>query len=523
VTSADGVRPTRDRGIPVYPIVFGVALFYQVVATSGVGFWVSIRPFAVVLLIVVALTVVVRLALGDADRAGPAAKFLVLGVLFGDNRILLLALIVVAAFLVERRAIPGRLQLPWRRLNQGGRILAAIASIAILIQSVQVGAVPVLARSLVAETPLRSPSADTAGARTDLPDIYVILLDGYARHDALEQVFGLDDGPLLRGLASRGFTVSAEARTSYPITVQVLMSMFHAALLSDIPGLRPLLDGTYAGTEIGLTHAIVQQNPVFDDLRAAGYEVDGISSGFAQLSLRETDRFIDSGQINEFEVAILRRTIAGDVLNLVAPDFVASQQRDRIMATFRTLGALAAERPRHPRFVFAHVPSPHPPWVFNADGTPRASGDVNTIFEEMPDTTGLTEAQLRTAYAGSVEALWQPVLNAVDAIDRASATPPVIVVFGDHGSWVGALPGDDRLRFLPLLAAHLPAGRPPLPGDEDLVNVFPDVLNPILGSSLPRVDPAPSFMFGDRDQYDLHPIDDPNGAVTGAVGSAAAP
>ena len=521
--SVDESGRAKDGGMPVYPIVFGLALFYQVVATSGVGFWVSLRPLLVVLLAVVGITLAIRLALGDADRAGPATAVVVIGVLFGDNRILLLALLVLAVFLVERRVVPGRLSLPWRTMNRGGRLLVAIASIAILIQSVQLGAIPILARSIIAENPFRGPAAASVPLSAARPDIYVILLDGYARHDALGQVFGVDDGPFLGGLAAHGLTVSDKARTSYPITVQVLMSMFHAALLSDIPELKPILDRTYTGTEIGLTHAVVQENPVFDVLHAAGYEVDGISSGFAQVSLRETDRFIDGGQINEFEVAILRRTIAGDVVNLIAPDFVASQERDRITTNLAMLGALAAMRPGRPRFIFAHVPSPHPPWVFNADGSARPSRDVNTIYEEIPDTTGLTEAQMRTAYGGSVQALWQPVLGAIDAIDKASAAPPIIVVFGDHGSWVGALPGDNRLRFLPLLAARVPGKASPFAADEDLVNVFPDLLNPILGTSLPRVDPAPSFMFGPRNPYDLHPIDDPNGAIVGAVGSLAAP
>src|SRR5690349_14681929 len=120
MTSADESRRAADRGMPVYPIVFGVTLFYQVVATSGVGFWVSLRPLVVVLLAVVGITLLIRLALGDADRAGPAAAFVVLGVLFGDNRILLLALLVLAVFLVERRVVPGRLSMPWRAMNQGG-------------------------------------------------------------------------------------------------------------------------------------------------------------------------------------------------------------------------------------------------------------------------------------------------------------------------------------------------------------------------------------------------------------------
>jgi hypothetical protein len=158
------------------------------------------------------------------------------------------------------------------------------------------------------------------------------------------------------------------------------------------------------------------------------------------------------------------------------------------------------------------VPSPHPPWVFNGDGSPRTSPDIHTIYEDQPATTDLTEPQLAAGYTGSVEYLWKPVLDSIDAIDRASASPPVIVVFGDHSSWVGAMPGDVRLRFLPLLAARVPGVDRPLPDDESLVNVFPDLLDPLLGAEFPRVDPAASFMFGDGG-YDLHRIDDPNAAI----------
>jgi len=60
----------------------------------------------------------------------------------------------------------------------------------------------------------------------------------------------------------------------------------------------------------------------------------------------------------------------------------------------------------------------------------------------------------------------------------------------------------------------LPQLTDPLPDDESLVNVFPDLLNPLFGASFPRVDPAPSFMFGGGGEYDLHAVDDPNGAIS---------
>lgn len=79
---------------------------------------------------------------------------------------------------------------------------------------------------------------------------------------------------------------------------------------------------------------------------------------------------------------------------------------------------------------------------------------------------------------------------------------------------LGADPGDVRLRFLPLLAARVPGVAKPLADDESLVIVFPDVLNPLLGTSLPRVDPAAAFMFRNGNAFDLAPIDDPDAAVT---------
>ncbi len=495
----------RATGLPIYPIALGGFLLLQLVATGGVGVWVALRPLVIVLLIGIAVTAALRIILGDADRAGPAAAIAMMAIMAGgDRRILVLTFVVIVIFIIERRVLRRQLMLPWRTMNAVGRALTIIVAIAVLLQAVQVGAVKTLARSITHEgilKPVRTFATSTSAAT---PDIYVLLLDGYARSDALKQVFGVDDQPFIDELRDRGLTVSTHARTNYALTVQVVMSMFHMDLIPNIPGAEPLLSGKAGQTDVGLSHALVQENPLFDYLHAKDYEIHGIASGYAQLSLREADDFITSGNINEFEIAVLRRTILGDLVNAVAPDFISAQYRDRINATWATLGRLAAERPGHPRFVVAHVPSPHPPWVFNADGSPRTS----------PDTTGLTDAQLKAAYGGSVQALWQPVLRAIDEIDRASTVPPVIVVFGDHGSWIGALPGDIRLRFLPILAARVP-GRPnPLPDDESLVNVFPDLLNPLFGASFPRVDPALSFIFGGGGEYDLHPVDDPNGAIS---------
>ena len=47
------------------------------------------------------------------------------------------------------------------------------------------------------------------------PDIYFIVLDGYARADVLAKYYGFDNGPFLEGLRQRGFQVSEASRSNF--------------------------------------------------------------------------------------------------------------------------------------------------------------------------------------------------------------------------------------------------------------------------------------------------------------------
>jgi hypothetical protein len=324
----------------------------------------------------------------------------------------------------------------------------------------------------------------------------------------------VDETPFLSRLEARGLSVSSRATTQYATTVQVLMAMFNMQLIQDIPRMQPVFDGTNDEVVEAVVHEIVEQNPLFDTLYQQGYEIDGISSGFADVSLRTADHQYSSGTLNEVELGMLSRSILGDLVDVVAPDLISTQQRTRILRNLSTAGEVAEARPGHPRFVFVHVPSPHPPWVFNADGSPRQVTNIENLFSDDPAGTGLTEDQLTSGYAGAVQAIQQPVLDTIDSIEKNSAVPPIIVLFGDHGSWVAARPGDARLRFLPLLAAKVPGVVHPLAEDEALVNVFPDLLRQQFGISVPRVDPAPSFIYPDEAHgYSLTPVGDPNAAI----------
>jgi hypothetical protein len=290
----------------------------------------------------------------------------------------------------------------------------------------------------------------------------------------------------------------------------VLASMFNMRPLQDIPSLGPLLSGSATRPAGVLVREALNDGPALQRLRDEGYSVTATASSFAEPTLRQVDTWIDTGQLNEFEVNLLRRSVFRPIIAAVAPDLVTSQYRERTVDTLAAAAAIAGTRSASPRFVFVHVPSPHPPWVVNADGSPREIADVDSIFGETTPSTGLDIDALKRGYTGQVAWLDRELLSTIDAIDAASPTPPAIVVFGDHGSWVGADGDDIRRRFRPLFAARVPDGASIYPDDVALVDTFPILFDHLFGGTTPRHADAPSWMFRVPAEYDLFPIGDPN-------------
>ncbi len=66
-------------------------------------------------------------------------------------------------------------------------------------------------------TPLETATADT-------PNVFYIILDGYARADTLQRVCHCDNSDFLNFLRSRGFYVADEACANYPMTFMSVAS-----------------------------------------------------------------------------------------------------------------------------------------------------------------------------------------------------------------------------------------------------------------------------------------------------------
>ena len=445
----------------------------------------AIRTFALFILVSIVVTAVAVAVLGR-ERGSLFATMVLIGLIVVRDPLLLVPLLAALPLLViERRwAAQGRTHLPWPRIHEA---LTIVAAALVVVQ---------LAQIATASDP--SPQvASTAwdGVQLDdgpRPDIFVILADAHGRADTLEAGYGYDARPFLDGLEKEGLAVSDASRSNYYLTRFSLASLFTASYLDDLNETPTEAFGD------GYTRRTIHENPTFPLLRRAGYEVTVVSSGFEHLGLRSADRYIDTGQVNEFEAAMLQAVSAAGLRQLVAPRWDITQYRERMLANLDALKTIAREPSDSPRFVFVHLPAPHWPFAFNEDCSPddtiafegggeaRRGGDDRTV-EAVRAQTACTDRLLTAAVSDLV----------------ATLPDAVTILMSDHGPeehldwWDPAPEGLDE-RSAILFAARTP-GQPGLfPEDVSLVNVVPTLLNAYLGTSLPLL--PTEVWFGPRPQ-----------------------
>jgi phosphoglycerol transferase MdoB-like AlkP superfamily enzyme len=115
--------------------------------------------------------------------------------------------------------------------------------------------------------------------------------------------------------------------------------------------------------------------------------------------------------------------------------------RDRFNNVFDHIDDIA--KMPQPTFSYAHLVSPHPPFVFDPNGNPTHPAD---FWNEQL----LYPADLyKKGYVNQVQFLNKKLLQAVDTILEKSDVPPIIILQGDHGPWLQ--PKDKRMWILAAL------------------------------------------------------------------------
>ena len=456
------LRSFRSRLPVAYPALLGVTYVLLMLDATGVSPYAALRPLIVIGLGAYLVTAVLSALLGNRDAAAAATLVLLLALLSLNSQLVLAALLAIAAFIVIL-ALAGRvrrIRIRWHVITRVLSIVTAIAFLAVGIRSVQDGRATQVFRDLVNEGPLRA-----AGTRVAVdaahPDVYLILLDGYPRSDKLHSEFGVDDAGFLDALRQSGFDVATHSRSNYLHTQLTLESMFNGRLLDDAVYAESLAD----------VHADIDQATAWRPFAERGYETVSIPSDFEIVAMRNVDRFLDTGQFNEFERVLVEKNLL-PLVDLVAPGFFERQHRARVADSFSRAEDLAGED-GPARLSFIHIASPHSPLRRAVDAGTDAATTYN-VFDDKEQFDHLGAAEYGRRLATEVGYVDEHVLSLLDKID-ASGRPSVVAVFSDHGSGAHFDTGDESGSDIDLRSANLLAVRGL--GDIDdrstLVNLLP--------------------------------------------------
>lgn len=350
--------------------------------------------------------------------------------------------------------------------------------------------------------PAAGTAFETGAPPKKLPDIYYLILDGYGRGDVLREIYGFDNSEFLARLRARGFFVAERSAANYSQTFLSLSSSLnarqHTWLQRGSVPRQALLEA-------------LRHNSVLKTLKSLGYRQVSYYSNFRWTDFTECDEYRRPDLPNlasEFPALVIGKTplhwfsgIGSRALRGRKNVDRYTIQRQQVLFALQDLGEVP--RMQGPKFVFAHIFCPHPPFVFNEEGQDTSPRDITYLSSDGSiylDYYG-EHANYHDGYRGQVAFITPRIEATIDAILHNSAEPPVIILQADHGpGWRWNCDSEDpsktdvKERFGILNAYYLPGvEKPGLYDGITPVNSFRIVFNSYFGSKLPLV-PDDSFL-----------------------------
>ena len=389
-----------------------------------------------------------------------------LGVALGRHRSMLpLWVILFTAGVVLILRYKGSFAPTTRLLNLTGLIL-------LLFPTVQLGLYAMRTMSVDSgqQANLNAGSELRLPADQPSPDIYYLILDAYARDDVLRKQFKLDNQPFLQELEKLGFVIARCSQSNYAQTRLSLASSLNMDYL-------PMLGSEYRPgntSRVGITE-LVRHGAVRQALEKLGYTSVAFETGFKGTQWEDADVYLSPsknalgsihlfGGLTSFEEMLMRTSVGLVLLDskTAAPGGLQSNLNnpnrlhyDLIRFDLEELRNMPA-RPG-PKLVFAHLVVPHPPYVFEPDGS--------FVAYDKPDDPG---------YQDQIRFINHELIPVLEQIIAKSSTPPIIVIQADHGAILA--PPSNRMNILN--AYYLPGiSKDSIPSNISPVNTFRLIFN----------------------------------------------
>jgi len=249
----------------------------------------------------------------------------------------------------------------------------------------------------------------------DLPDIYYIVPDGYGRSDILEIYYDFDNSEFTNLLSEKGFFVAYDSITNYRRTILSLASSLNLKYVNYLTDL--LGKNSY---DIGVLNEMINNNFVVKFLREKGYVFINYCSGdYPTIKLPNADQNILSIKRKNPLIGLIKRT---SMLKIFF-DEINHFKRTLVPTTFKAIEDDVKKN--RPKFVLAHIISPHPPFVFGPNGENVKDPIVSLVDWRKPKR-----------YIDEMIYTNKKIIELIDSIKSNSPVPPVIIIQADHGPYI---------------------------------------------------------------------------------------
>jgi hypothetical protein len=350
----------------------------------------------------------------------------------------------------------------------------------------------------------------TVSTQDPHPDIYYIILDGFGGKEVLADLYGIDLDPFYARMESDGFAVVPDSHSNYGQTALSLASslnMTYLDFLTDQMGAtsqsrRPL-------------PRLIRWNRVREFLEDQGYRIIAFETGYRVTEWPDADLYLSTGRQPRTE---LDRLLYESSAMELWPGFpqvlldayglqTADAHRERVRFVFDHLPTLASEP--GPKFVFAHIISPHPPFLISRDGA-----DLPTLYPFTLDDGDRFPGSLEEyvdGYRHQTDFVVSAVAAVVEEILASSSRSPVIILQGDHGpgsrfGWdsPSATDARERLSILNMIYLRGDASAEVYEGMSP-VNTFRVVFNSVFNTNL-ALAPDRSYLSEWDQPYAWYPV-----------------
>jgi hypothetical protein len=314
----------------------------------------------------------------------------------------------------------------------------------------------------------------------ETPDIYYIILDGYAREDILREFYNFDNSYFLDYLENKGFYIAPRSNSNYAWTFLSLPSSLNFKYINYLAD-----DVGIDSNDLRIPYEMIKNNHASQFLKEKGYLFVHFNSTWgATLSNKYADIEIgnEKGFFQDEYLRILVQTTALKFFDSIIIEDLAKSHL-YTLKMLETIPELEA-----PTFTFVHLVLPHHPYLFDRNG--------NVIHH----ATLLNQFQAHM-WANKNEYIEQLIFvnnrmkGVIDTLLRKSSPPPIIIIQSDHGPQVPGVDNETfiRARMAILNAYYLPDKNHILYDSITPVNTFRLIFNYYFNEPLPLLNDKSYF------------------------------